>query len=1026
MTTNSNNTSLDLNAIRARLSGSQGQQLWRSLDELADTDEFRELVEREFPQGAAEMTDPVSRRTFLKLMGASLALAGISGCTYQPRQYIAPYANAPAGWVPNVPVFYASTFVLNGYGSGVLVKSLESRPIKIEGNAAHPASLGATDVFAQASLLTMYDPDRSQLVLKNGQASTWEDFTAELQNALSVQETSQGAGLRILTETVTSPTMADQLNQLLTTYPRAKWYQYEPVNRTNSHKGAQLAFGEDVDTLYDFSQTKVVVSLDADFMSPGPGYVPYSRAFTNGRKVSEEHREMNRLYVVESTPSTTGATADHRIPLQAHKIDSFARALAQRLGVGSAAGAEFTEHEEKMLDVIAHDLEEHRGANVVLVGEHQPPELHALVHAINDALGNVGSTVNYIEPVEVRPADHYVDIADLTSEINAGLVEMLVIIGGNPVFNAPADLRFDEQLESVNFSVHLSLYVDETSSLATWHIPAAHFLESWSDARAFDGTASLVQPLIEPLYAGKTVHEIFAEMLGQSDQSNYEIVQTYWQSQLDAPFEEAWHNALSLGLFDGTASPVKTVTLQGSAVGEFVASESEGIEVVFRPDPSIWDGSFANNGWLQELPKPQTKLTWDNAALMSPHTAIGVLGLNIADPNNPTINDYEGLALSNGQMIDLDYRGGKLRIPVWITPGMPEDSITLYLGYGRSKAGRVGDGVGFNTYALRTSDAPWFGSGAEVTNAGERYSLVSTQDHWILEDRDASIYRVGNLKEFAHDPEYLKHEIHHEEFGDAEHEQFSLHPNAVYKYNAWGVVINLNACNGCNVCVIACQAENNIPVVGKAQVAVGREMHWLRIDRYYSGDFDNPATYLQPMACYQCEQAPCEVVCPVAATNHDREGINNMVYNRCVGTKYCSNNCPYKVRRFNFIQYTDIESPSLKLMYNPDVTVRNRGVMEKCTYCVQRISAARIEAKERAVQQGDPEYIIEDGAIVMACEAACPTEAITFGDLNNPESRVSKLRAEPINYGVLTELNTKPRTTYLARINNPNAELETE
>jgi molybdopterin-containing oxidoreductase family iron-sulfur binding subunit len=582
----------------------------------------------------------------------------------------------------------------------------------------------------------------------------------------------------------------------------------------------------------------------------------------------------------------------------------------------------------------------------------------------------------------------------------------------------------------VPLTVHLSQFVYETSVQATWHIPQAHPLESWGDARAFDGTASIVQPLIEPLYGGKTANELLAAMLGQPDAESYDLVRGYWEERIG---KTNWNIALATGVIADTSAPVINPTLNEEAIrATAIPQPGDGVEIVFRPDPSVFDGFYANNGWLQELPRPLTKLVWDNAALMSPRTAIKLLGLpfsadrlvgNEADDRERQ-RYLEQLSNVNGTIARIEYRGGVVELPIWLLPGHAEDSITLNLGYGRTNAGRVGNGVGIDVYPIRTSDSPWFGAGARVTNTGRTYLLVSTQDHWTLEGRD--IYRVGEFKKFKEDPKYIAKEVYKEEYGREAPTYLSLQPGDNYAgRNAWGMTINLNACIGCNACIVACQAENNIAVVGKDQVSRGREMHWIRIDRYFAGeDLDNPAIYMMPVNCMQCEKAPCEVVCPVAATVHDYEGLNNMVYNRCVGTKYCSNNCPYKVRRFNFLQYSDTTTETFKLAFNPDVTVRIRGVMEKCTYCVQRISGARIAAKRAAVQAGQSSYVISDGAIQTACEQACPTGAIVFGDINDPNSRVAKWKAEGHNYSLLGFLNTLPRTTYLARVRNPSEDLE--
>ncbi|PDW03996.1 TAT-variant-translocated molybdopterin oxidoreductase [Candidatus Viridilinea mediisalina] len=1033
----------DLETVREQLRNTHGKDYWRSLDQLADTPAFRELLEREFPRGAAELGDnPVSRRTFLKLMGASLALAGVTGCTFMPPEQIAPFDRQPMNRIPGIPNYFATAVTLGGYATGVIVRSNDGRPTKIEGNPVHPASWGATDIFAQGDILTMYDPDRSQQILQQGEVRSWDEFVAAVTPLL----TGTGAGLRILTPTITSPTLAQQLADLQVRFPQCRWYQYEPLNRDNVYEGSRLAFGEDVATRYDFSKADVVVALDADFLAPGPGFIAYARAFADARKVTKESEKMNRLYVVEATPSTTGATADHRLPLQAGHIAAFAKSLAAGLGVGSPASGLSPQASDFLTKLLA-DLQAHRGSSLVIAGDQQPPVVHALAHAINEALGNVGETVIYTEPVVARPANHISDLANLIRELNSESVDLLVILGGNPAFDAPGDLRLADALRRAGMVVHHGLFVDETAQLATWHVPAAHSLESWSDARAFDGTASIIQPLIEPLYRGKTAHELLAVLLGLPDARPRDLVRAYWQEQSGAAdFERFWHEALASGIIPDTAAAPVTPTLNSGAVtaADVPTPGSDDIELVFRPDAGLYDGTYANNGWLMELPRPISQLVWDNAALMSPSTADRLfnLGLGFANGGNPLAHpdpkqreiNLERITAANGTVVSIAYEGsGRIELPIWLTPGHADNSITVMLGYGRSAAGRVGNGVGVNAYPIRLSNALWFVTGlsrGNLRNLNRRYQLVSTQNHWTMEGRD--LYRVGVFDRFKTEgPEYIKKEVYQREYGKdvagpGTDGYLSLQTNqdSIYEgRNAWAMTINLNACIGCNACIAACQAENNIPVVGKDQVAVGREMQWLRIDRYYAGaNLDNPSTYFKPVGCVQCERAPCEVVCPVAATVHDYEGLNNMVYNRCVGTKYCSNNCPFKVRRFNFFQYTDLSTESLQLQRNPEVTVRNRGVMEKCSYCIQRISAARIAAKKAAVQAGRVDYVINDGDIVTACEAVCPTQAIVFGDKNDEQSRVAKWKKEKHNYYLLGLLNVTPRTTYLARVRNPNSE----
>lgn len=959
---------------------------WRSLEELAGSKEVRELMGREFPEGASEL-DPIGRRQFLKLMGASLALAGLTACTRQPTERLVPYVRPPEEVVPGKPLFFATAMSLGSSSIGLLAESHEGRPTKIEGNPDHPASLGATDVFAQASILGLYDPDRSQTVTYLGEVSTWSAFLGAIGGALEVQAGRRGAGLRILTETVISPTLAHQLKELLAKFPEARWHQYDPVSRSNALAGARLAFGEPLNVVYRIERADRIVSLDADIFSELPGSVRYVREFARRRAPGDR---MNRLYVIESTPTITGAKADHRLALGAGQIHGFARALAARLGALPESESQPAPHRD-WIEAIARDLESHRGSSLVIAGQNQPPAVHALAHAINQAMGAPGQTLFYTDPIEADPSDQLESLSELVRAIEAGRVDVLIIIGGNPAYNAPADFNFAELLSKVGLSVRLGLYYDETSEYSRWHIPEAHYLEAWSDVRSYDGTASIVQPLILPLYGGKSAHELISALLGQPERSGYDIVRSYWKEWYGRDdFERFWRKALHDGFVPNTAFQPRAASLAPGwweKLGK--PQDQSGIEINFRPDPSVYDGRFANNGWLQELPRPLTKLTWDNAAMISPKMA-GELGL------------------VSGDMVELELAGRKLRAPAWVLPGQPDQCVTLHLGYGRTRAGRVGTGVGFNAYLLRSSSSMWFSSGLKISKLGQRHKLVSTQHHHLMEGRD--IIRSGSLEDYRRDPS-LKPEGAHQP------EKLSLYPDYEYKGYAWGMAIDLSACIGCNACVIACQSENNIPIVGKEQVDIGREMHWIRIDRYYEGGSDDPKVHFQPVPCMQCENAPCEVVCPVAATVHSSEGLNDMVYNRCVGTRYCSNNCPYKVRRFNFLLYQDWETPSLKLMRNPDVTVRSRGVMEKCTYCVQRINRARIGAELEGRQ-------IRDLEILTACQQVCPAEAIVFGNINDPSSRVSRLKSEARNYALLGELNARPRTTYLAEVRNPNPELK--
>jgi molybdopterin-containing oxidoreductase family iron-sulfur binding subunit len=1000
--------STDIQALRAKLQGTRGREYWRSLEAVAETPEFKEYLHREFPQNASEWLDPVGRRGFLKLMGASLALAGVTACTRQPDEAIVPYVRQPEELVPGKPLFFATAMPFAGSGVGLLVESHEGRPTKIEGNPDHPSSLGATDLFAQAAILGLYDPDRSQTITHLGEIRSFDSFGAAMRPLLEAQLAAKGAGIRILTETVASPTLGMQLQDFLTRFPQAKWVQWEPFGRHNAREGSRLAFGEYADAQYAVEKADVILSLDADFMCAGNGGLKHARAFASRRRIEGNRAELNRFYAVESSPTNSGTKADHRLPLRASEIETFARAVAFALGVPGAAAATAPKAAERWMGPLVKDLQNAKGRSLVLAGEGQPPAVHALAHALNAALGNVGATVSYTATAEVRPIDQRAALQELVGEMNAGTVSMLVILSGNPVYSAPADLKFQDAMQKVALRVHLGLYHDETAAQCHWHIPEAHFLEEWSDVRGHDGTVSIIQPLIAPLYGGRSVHEVMSALSEGGIRSSYDVVRSFWMASAGGPapltppasqagtttvpssFDQSWRKWLHDGIVPNTAFATKTLTMQASLPAPTAASgNSTDLEVVFRPDPSVYDGRFANNAWLQELPKSLTKLTWDNAALIAPQTA-------------------DRLMLVSGDFVELKQGNTSVTIPVWLAPGHAPDALTLHVGYGRTRAGRAANEIGFNVNPLRTMAAQDIGY-VQSVKTGDSYELACTQDHWSLEGRN--IVRSTTAEHFEKEPDFAKKLEHLEITG------LSMYPDVDFsKGYQWGMTIDQNVCTGCNSCVVACQAENNVPVVGKSQVMNGREMHWLRIDRYYTGELDNPGTYHQPMPCQQCEKAPCEVVCPVAATVHSAEGLNDMVYNRCVGTRYCSNNCPYKVRRFNFMLYADFNTPSLKLMRNPDVTVRSRGVMEKCTYCVQRINQARVAAKLE-----DRE--IRDGDVVTACQAACPTDAIVFGNINDPNSEVSKRKASPLNYPLLAELNTRPRTTYLAVVRNPNAEL---
>ncbi|MBI3404744.1 MAG: TAT-variant-translocated molybdopterin oxidoreductase, partial [Acidobacteria bacterium] len=785
------NPPLDLAAIQAKLSGTHGQQYWRSLEELAGTPEFMDFLHREFPENASEWMDPVGRRGFLKLMGASLALAGLSGCTRAPVEKIVPYVRQPEEIVPGKPLYFATAMPLSGIATGVLVTSHMGRPTKIEGNPEHPASLGATDAITQASILTLYDPDRSQVLNNAGRISTWSAFLAATEVALAKQRVSKGAGLRILTETVTSPTLAWQLRNLLAEFPAAKWHQWEPCGRHSAREGAKLAFGEYVETRYHFDKADVILSLGSDFLCSGPGHVRYAREFAAKRRVTGPESKMNRLYALESTPTNTGTMADHRVPVRAREIESWAREIGQQLGVSGVDGlsAESWKQHRKWLESVVKDLQAHRGACLVVPGEEQTPAVHALTHGINEWLGNVGTTVTYTDSVEANPADQIQSIRDLVADMNAGKVEFLVILGGNPVYNAPADLNFTAAMSRVPLRAHLGLYDDETSAQCHWHIPETHYLEAWSDCRAFDGTITIQQPLIAPLYEGKSVHEFLTAFTKNPSRPGYDIVREYWKARMgEKDFEKSWRRALHDGFVAGAALPEKKPAVKRLPPAIENAKNANGVEIIFRPDPCVYDGQFANNGWLQELPKPLSKMVWDNAALVSPSLALK-------------------LGVQNEQIVELKFEGRTLNAPVWITPGHAEDSVTLHLGYGRTRGGRIAARAGFNAYTLRGSSAPWFSSGLQITKTEHRYPITLTQHHHsidttLVSGRVAQIVRTGDLEEFRKKPDFVK------ELAEEPPDSLTLYPKVEYHGNAWGLAVDLNSCNGCSACVTACQSEN--------------------------------------------------------------------------------------------------------------------------------------------------------------------------------------------------------------------------
>lgn len=1025
---------------------------WRSTAERSGRPEFRALLEAEFPGEA----DPAgfSRRRWLQLMAASLAFGAASGCRWK-EQEIVPLVRRPPDYVPGQPRTFATVMELAGSGVGVLVTAIDGRPVKIEGNPKHPLSLGATDAWAQAAILDLYDPDRAsppiQRTSRGAAPRAWNDFAKWWGIHAGGLEQQAGRGLCVLAEVSSSPSLARLRGELLRQYPKAQWFCYDPLADDNLREGARLAFGKPYRPQLRIEQADVIACLDADLLAQPPTAVACARAYAQGRNPATGR--MNRLYAVESCLSITGAAADHRLPLESNRIAAVAAVLeaevARLLGAESsradapgedAAAVDRASGSGKpaplqFVRAMARDLVDHRGRALVVAGPRQPPEVHWTVWRINALLESMGSTLVFSADPDPQRAACADEITRLAGQMHAGEVETLVVLGGNPVYNAPVDLDFAAGLAKVPNTIHLGRYRDETSEVCTWHLPQAHWLECWGDARAYNGLYSVAQPLLAPLFEGRSAIELIALLVGGSDADAQQLVRQTFAEVAGTADENSWRTTLLEGLLPNSEWPVETPQVQMREIASAALSEAEAalggvpsglgsgsltdrLEIVFLPSPATYDGRLANNGWLQETPHPLTKLTWDNAALLSPAAA-------------------EALGVGDEDLVQVEYRGRTLELPVCVLPGQAAATVGVELGYGRTAAGRVGGlasegiaSVGTDTYRLRTSKAMQFDGGLILRPTVRRRPLACTQDHFAIDavgmqgraQRLGQLLRQATLAQFQADPHVAQHVVHHPPLE-------SLWQEHAYPGHRWAMAVDLSKCIGCNACMAACQAENNVPIVGKAQVRRGREMHWIRIDRYFRGDPDDPEVAFQPVACHHCENAPCEQVCPVGATVHSGEGLNDMVYNRCVGTRYCSNNCPYKVRRFNYFWYhknLDVPGGEIrKLVFNPEVTVRTRGVMEKCTYCVQRIQAVKIAARNADIagQRAEAERLSADGAIRTACQQACPTGAITFGDLSDRQSRVAALHASPLAYALLGELNVKPRTVYLARIRNPNPQL---
>jgi molybdopterin-containing oxidoreductase family iron-sulfur binding subunit len=938
-----------------------GRRIWRSLAEYQQSDAFGEMLKTEFPSIFEQWL--VDRRQVLSVMGASLALAGLSGCKPVRSDDVVPFVNRPEGFIEGRTDHYATAVLLDGFAQPVIATTSAGRPIKLDGNPEHPAFRGGSTPFMQAAILDLYDPDRSQAPLAGGHAASWEDFDGQMTRWRNAWAASRGAGLRILTGPSTSPTLLRQIDALRTALPEARVHLFDPLFGYAGETPPPLR--------PKLEAASVVVSLDDDLLGPGPSQAINARAWGD-RHGDVAPADRLRLFAAETTPTLTGAKADSRLAIPPSRLGFLAQAIAAQAGV---AGARVTlsDAELEWAKRAARALARARGRSLLAVGSHAPAALHALALQVNQKLGNVGRTCELAQPLGFTPSAGE-SFVDLVRDIAAKRVSALFVLGANPVYAAPGDLDFTRLYASVPLRVHAGLHVDETAALSNWHLPLPHALEDWSDARSPDGLATIIQPVVRPMYDSRSLHAIVAALTSDQVPSSQMLIRQTWAQQLAD--DAAWTAALKTGFVAMPQARAQSPQQGLSLEKGLSLPHDDQVEIVFRPDPTIRDGSFANNGWLQELPKPLFKTTWENVVALSPGLA-------------------HELNVSSGDMLRVDSGGRAVEGPAWVLPGQPARTVTLFLGYGRKRAGRIGSDIGYDAYRLRAAAAPWNAIGT-VRATGAKAELATTQEHHLLEAEGAGVVRTVT-------PE------HPSAWLESDGDQASFYPRWPEGKPAWGMVIDLDRCIGCNACAVACQAENNVPVVGKDQVHKGREMAWLRVDRYYAGEPDDPDTYFQPVPCMHCEQAPCEMGCPVHATVHSPEGLNLMVYNRCIGTRTCSSYCPYKVRRFNWFDYTTDAPETVAAQRNPDVTVRGRGVMEKCSYCIQRIEAATVHADidNRAVR---------DGEVVTACQQACPAKAISFGNLADNRSAVAKDRASERNYALLAEQGTRPRTTYLARV----------
>ena len=989
---------------------------WKSLKDISSDKDYNKYLKQSDHQEESNL----SRRNFLSLVAASVALASLEGCK-KPVQKIIPYVEAHPGTIPGIRKEYATTMPFKNNVVGLVIENHDERPIKVFGNDNHPTSLGKSNVFSQASILDMYDPDRARGIKLDGKKVNWSEY---IKYAESIYN-SKGKGLAVLLQESSSPTMNALRKDFKKIYPNADWIVYEPINNENLYSGVERALGKRLQPYNRLEKAKTILSIGSDFLGSDDNNVNNTRKFSENRRVEDKNSTMNRLYVVESSMTATGASADHRLNIPTSELDLVLKELCselKKLGMNISTGSLKTSN-NLWIKAVAEELMENKGSSIILGGSHLSVDAHAIITMLNDKLN---APVDYY-PLDSSHVTSVDDFVGLCKKMKNGSIENLIILGGNPVYNAPADLKFESLIKNVQNIVHLSNIYDETSKRSNWHIAESHFFENWGDAMSYDGYPSVIQPQIRPLFQSHTAIDLLIPIIYGKESSSYDFIREVWKSNIikNSNFEKQWNKVLHDGVHQKPLlkayKALSSKQLSTASLNTKLKVKSDKFEVVFIASPSTYDGRYANNGWLQEVPKPITQLTWDNAALISMSVA-------------------KKLKIKNGQMLEISLDGKTMSIPAWIVPGQNKKTITIELGYGRDFNGRIGNDVGFNAYKLRTMSTMAYGVNASIKVLNKTYPLAGTQDHYGLEEDSLSLLgnssgtdsiqqripelvRQSTLDHYKDNPNFVQDAVKSHKPDKkrswADHSMYNPEPEYDYsKGQQWGMSIDLTSCTGCNACSISCQSENNIPIVGKQQVLNGREMHWIRIDNYFSGDPENPEVSSQSVACVHCELAPCEQVCPVAATTHSSDGVNQMTYNRCLGTRYCANNCPYKVRKFNFYNFTKDTPEIVQMAMNPDVTVRFRGVMEKCSYCYQRVSEARIKAENEHRE-------MVDGDVKTACQDACPADAIVFGDINDPNSRVSKAKRNNRDYALLGQLGTSPRTTYLAKIRNQNPKLIT-